>query len=93
MSEPPVHPSRDTHDGSRASLPDAARGLQASFTRAGPVAAASYALIGAIVLLGGLGYMADRWLDTEPWLLVGGLLLGVVVGFYELARVVWRRGP
>jgi F0F1-type ATP synthase assembly protein I len=55
--------------------------------------AASYALIGAILLLGGLGYFADGWLGTEPWLLLGGLLLGIVVGFYELARVVWRRTP
>ena len=68
-----------------------ARGLQASFLKAGPVAAASYSLIGAIVLLGGLGYVGDRWFGTEPWLLLGGLLLGIVVGFYELARLVWPR--
>ncbi len=67
-----------------------ASGLQASLRSAGPVAAASYTLIGAILLLGGLGYLADAWLGTEPWLLLAGLLLGLVVGFYELARVVWR---
>ena len=67
--------------------------LQAGFQRAGSVAAASYALIGAIVLLGGGGYFADQWLGTSPWMLIGGLLLGVIVGFYELARVVWRRTP
>lgn len=68
-----------------------ARGLQAALKSAGPVIAASYSLIGAIVLLGGAGYFGDRWLGTEPWLLVIGLLFGVVVGFYELARIVWRR--
>jgi ATP synthase protein I len=67
--------------------------LQANLQRAGSVAAASYTLIGAIVLLGGLGYFADGWLGTGPWLLLAGLLLGIVVGFYELARVVWRRTP
>jgi F0F1-type ATP synthase assembly protein I len=70
-----------------------ASGLQSSLRRAGTVAGASYALIGAILLLGGLGYFADGWFDTEPWLLIIGLLLGIVVGFYELARVVWRRTP
>jgi ATP synthase protein I len=65
--------------------------LQTNVRSAAPVAAASYTLIGAIVLLGALGYFADGWLGTEPWLLIGGLLLGIVVGFYELARVVWRR--
>ena len=64
-----------------------------AFDAPAPVAAASYSLIGAIILLGGLGYLGDRWLGTEPWLLVAGLLLGIVVGFYELARVVWRRIP
>jgi ATP synthase protein I len=53
------------------------------------VAAASYTLIGAIMLLGALGYAADSWLGTSPWLLLLGLLLGIVVGFYELARTVW----
>lgn len=81
-------------EGRRPGSPlDAARGLQASLRSAGPVIAASYALIGAILLLGGLGYFADGWLGTEPWLLLVGLLLGIVVGFYELARVVWRRTP
>jgi F0F1-type ATP synthase assembly protein I len=72
---------------------DTAIEFQATVRKAAPVAAASYALIGAIVLLGGVGYFADQWLDTRPWLLICGLLLGIVVGFYELARVVWRRTP
>ena len=91
MTNPPVRPPRDSRDGTRDPWLEPARGLQTSLTKAGPVAAASYALIGAIVLLGGLGYAADRWLGTEPWLLLAGLLLGIVVGFYELARVVWPR--
>ena len=81
----------DSQREPRRSLLTPADELQASFRRAGPVAVASYSLIGAIVLLGGAGYAADRWLNTEPWLLVVGLLLGIVVGFYELARLVWRR--
>ena len=43
------------------------------------------------MLLGGLGYALDRWLDTAPWGLVIGLALGIIVGFYELVRTVWRR--
>ena len=93
MSEPPVETSDGERDRTKGSLLDPAKGLQASFTRAAPAVAASYGLIGAIVLLGGLGYLADEWLGTTPWLLVAGLMLGIVVGFYELARVVWRRGP
>jgi F0F1-type ATP synthase assembly protein I len=52
---------------------------------------ASYTLIGAIILFGGIGYALDLWLGTSPGGLLGGLLLGIVVGFYELARTVWPR--
>ena len=90
MTKPPEDVPHESGDRLRESLVEPAAGLQQSFQRAGTVAGASYSLIGAIVLLGGLGYFADGWLGTEPWLLIGGLLLGIVVGFYELARVVWR---
>jgi F0F1-type ATP synthase assembly protein I len=68
-----------------------ARALQENVSRSGPVAGASYTLIGAIVLLGGIGYALDGWLGSRPWGLVIGLTLGIVVGFYELAKTVWRR--
>jgi F0F1-type ATP synthase assembly protein I len=75
----------------RGTLQDSAAQLQRNVRRSAPFAAASYTLIGAIVVLGGLGYLADGWLGTSPWLLLLGLFLGLVVGFYELAMVVWGR--
>jgi ATP synthase protein I len=75
----------------RNRLLEPAKQLQAGFQNAGPVAAAGYTLIGAILLLGGAGYAADRWLGTDPWLLIIGLFAGITVGFYELARIVWRK--
>ncbi|HJZ76386.1 MAG TPA: AtpZ/AtpI family protein [Vicinamibacterales bacterium] len=56
-----------------------------------PAAGAGYTLIGAIMLLGAIGYAVDRWRDTSPWFLVGGLILGIVVGMYELAKTVWPK--
>lgn len=67
------------------------RFLQESIRKSGPAAAASYTLIGAIILLGGIGYALDEWRGTSPWFLLGGLLLGLIVGFYDLAKTVW--GP
>ncbi len=58
-------------------------GFQKSVQDSGPAASVSYGLIGAILLLGGIGYAVDYWL--------GGLVLGLVVGFYELARTVFKR--
>jgi F0F1-type ATP synthase assembly protein I len=69
----------------------AARAFQANMASAGPVAAASYTLVGGIILLGGIGYAVDRWWGTAPWGLVIGLALGIVVGFYELIRTAWPR--
>lgn len=81
----------DKGDKGGFSLERAAKAFQENVTRAGPVAAASYALIGAIILFGGIGYALDRWRGTSPWFLLGGLLLGIIVGFYELAKAVWPR--
>jgi F0F1-type ATP synthase assembly protein I len=72
-------------------LADSARSLQDNVQRSGSAAGASYTLIGALIVLGGLGYAIDRWRGTSPWFLVGGLLLGMIVGFYELAKTVWHK--
>jgi F0F1-type ATP synthase assembly protein I len=65
--------------------------LQENAERAGPAAGASYTLIGAIILLGAIGYGIDYWRGTTPWFLLGGLLLGIVVGMWELAKTVFHR--
>ena len=68
----------------------ARRDAETVFARSGPAAAAGYTLIGGIVLLGGIGYALDEWRGTSPWFLLGGLILGLIVGFYELAKTIWR---
>ena len=40
------------------------------------------AIVGA-----GMGYGLDRWLETKPWGLVIGLMLGSAAGF----RLMWQR--
>jgi F0F1-type ATP synthase assembly protein I len=72
-------------------LARSARALQRTAEQAGPAAGASYTLIGAILVLGGIGYAIDYWRGTSPWFLLGGLLLGIVVGMYELAKTVWHK--
>ena len=78
-------------DNGKDFLGDSAKSLQDNVRRSGSVAGASYTLIGAIMLLGGIGYAVDRWLGTSPWFLLGGLLLGLIVGFYDLAKTVWHK--
>jgi ATP synthase protein I len=73
--------------GQRFSVGRAARAFQSNIASAGPVAGASYTLVGGIILLGGIGYAVDHWWGSAPWGLVIGLALGIVVGFYEIIRV------
>jgi F0F1-type ATP synthase assembly protein I len=67
------------------------RYMQEGIRQAGSAAAAGYTLLGAIFLLGGIGYAIDAWRGTSPWFLIIGLLLGLVVGFLELAKTIWRK--
>lgn len=79
-------------DNQSSFLGRSAKSLQVNVRAADSAAMVSYTLIGAIVVLGGIGFGLDRWLNTSPWCLFGGLVLGLIVGFYELAKAVfWRQ--
>lgn len=65
--------------------------LQKIIRQSGPAMGASYTLIGAILILGALGYFIDKWQDTSPIFLLIGLLLGIIVGFYEIAKTIWKK--
>ena len=59
--------------------------------RSGGVAyAAGLAIFFSVVAFLGFGYMLDRWLGTDPWLMVAGVVLGSAVGFYEFIRIMSR---
>jgi F0F1-type ATP synthase assembly protein I len=44
-------------------------------------------LLVAVLLYGGLGFLADRWLGSGPWLASIGTLVGLGAGLY----LVWLR--
>jgi F0F1-type ATP synthase assembly protein I len=52
---------------------------------------ASYTLIGSVLILGALGYFIDKWRDSSPLFLILGLVIGIIVGFYEIAKVIWSK--
>ncbi len=41
-------------------------------------------LVSAVLAWTAIGWGADRWLGTDPWLLVSGAVLGFVLGTYLL---------
>ena len=54
--------------------------------RSGLAYAAAFSLFAAVVAGLILGWLLDRWLGTQPWLLLTGIVLGSVAGLYEFIR-------
>lgn len=83
-------PEDRQHDGRRLfkflALPPSNKFLQDNLDRGTPSILASYALNGAVIVFGGLGYLLDWYFDTAPWFLIGSLSMGITFGFYNLLR-------
>jgi F0F1-type ATP synthase assembly protein I len=58
--------------------------------KSGAAYAAAISLFITVASCLGVGYLLDRWLGTSPWLLVGGIVVGSVVGLYEFVRISSR---
>ena len=52
---------------------------------------ASYSVLGALALFGLGGYWLDIYRGGESFWLIIGLLLGVVVGLYELSKYILNK--
>jgi ATP synthase protein I len=74
--------------------PSEGRGEDAadSYRRAGPYLDASWQLGGSVALWTLIGWFADRKLQTTPWLLVSGAVLGTCLGFYLFFKAVLAIG-
>jgi ATP synthase protein I len=55
--------------------------------KSGIAYAAALVLFTSVVSLCGAGWVLDRWLGTKPWLLVAGIVLGAIAGFYQFIRL------
>ena len=55
--------------------------------KAGFAYAAGLTLFASVAAFTGVGYLLDRWFGTEPWCLVGGIVLGSAAGLFEFVRL------
>jgi ATP synthase protein I len=55
--------------------------------KSGIAYSAGLILFACVVSFCGAGWLADRWLGTSPWLMVVGLVLGAIAGFYQFIRL------
>jgi ATP synthase protein I len=49
--------------------------------------AAGIALFASVVTFCAVGYFLDRWLGTQPWFLIGGIVIGSAAGLFEFIRI------
>ncbi|MFN2452965.1 MAG: AtpZ/AtpI family protein [Pyrinomonadaceae bacterium] len=61
---------------------------QETARRSGLAYAAALALFFSIAAFLGVGWALDRWLGTQPWLLVAGIVVGSAIGFYQMVRLL-----
>ena len=55
--------------------------------KSGIAYAAALSLFFSVAAFCGVGWLMDRWLGTKPWLMVAGIVLGSIVGFYQFIRL------
>jgi len=55
--------------------------------KAGFAYAAGITLVVTVAAFCGLGWLLDKWLGTEPYLLIGGIVLVSAAGLFEFVRI------
>jgi F0F1-type ATP synthase assembly protein I len=58
--------------------------------KSGLVYAAVLSFVLSTIVLMGFGWALDRWLNTSPWLVVAGIVVGAGIGFYQFIRLLSR---
>ena len=60
---------------------------QETTRKSGMAYAAGLAIFFSVLSFMGVGWLLDRWLGTS-WLMLAGIVLGAVAGFYEFIRII-----
>jgi ATP synthase protein I len=55
--------------------------------KSGLAYSAAVALLGSVVFMLIIGWVLDTFFGTSPWMLVGGIVIGSIVGFYQFFRL------
>ena len=48
---------------------------------------AALTLFASVLVFLGIGYAVDLWLKSSPWGVVGGVVFGSAIGFYQFVRI------
>jgi F0F1-type ATP synthase assembly protein I len=61
--------------------------IQKTARKSGYAMFAGINLVGSVLFFLAIGYAVDLWLQTAPVFLVIGIILGAIVGFYQLIKI------
>ena len=61
--------------------------LAESNRKSGLAYSAVIVLVASILVFLGIGWALDKYFNTAPWLLVSGIILGAIIGFYQFIRI------
>lgn len=70
-----------------AENPDESKPTAEENRKAGFAYAAGITLFASVAAFCGIGWMLDKWLGTQPWLLVAGIVIGSAAGLFEFVRL------
>ena len=73
------------HDGPEETSNETSE--QETNRKSGMAYAAGFSLFATVAALTGLGWLADRWFQTDPWLLILGIVFGSISGLYQFVRI------
>ena len=81
---------KDNDTGSESRFGNSLNYFQKIIIQSGPAASASYTLVAAIIICTALGWLIDSRKGSSPYGVLLGLGLGLVSGFYQLGKTIWR---
>jgi ATP synthase protein I len=85
---------REHDERTAARQPTGAAAKGNSFGRAMSAGLNVFSEFVAAILVGAfIGWQADKWLGTKPWMLVVFLGLGTAAGFWNIYRIAARKAP
>ena len=67
--------------------PDPSKPTAEENRKTGFAYAAGLTLFAMVAAFTGLGYLVDSWLGSQPWGLVGGIVLGSAAGLFQFVRL------
>ena len=57
--------------------------------QSGPAATASYTLLASLIIFSMIGWYIDTLKNSSPIGVLIGLFVGLIIGFYHLAKTIW----